>query len=129
MEAPFFGGKAGEPVPQVDPADVKAVWAIYQDVARKHPGEQVGVGTEFIKASCRPGADVSAVVFRTGMLRILVAHAQEQLAPWMNNEELSDALFRATAQTSMEWIGVGIERQGLPFDMEEFLRRTREATS
>ena len=63
------------------------------------------------------------------MLRILVAHAQEQLAPWVNNEELSDALFRAAAQTSMEWIGVGIERQGLPFDMDEFLRRARGETT
>ena len=41
MEPPFFGGEAGQPVPQVDPDDVKAVWAIYQDVAGKHPGNKL----------------------------------------------------------------------------------------
>jgi hypothetical protein len=26
-QPPLFGGEAGEPVPQVDPEDVKAAWA------------------------------------------------------------------------------------------------------
>lgn len=129
MDAPPFGGKPGEPVPKVGPDDVKAVWEVYQEVAKAHPGEQVAVGWEYIKHTCTPGADVSAVAYRTAMLRILAAHADEHLTPWIHNGELDGALFRAAAQTPMEWIGVGVERQGLPFDLEEFLRRAREATS
>jgi hypothetical protein len=32
QEPPPFGGKPGEPVPTVDPEDVKTVWQIMKDV-------------------------------------------------------------------------------------------------
>ncbi len=124
MDALLSGKQAGEPVPQVDPADIKAVWTIYADVARRHPGKQVAVGAGFITASCRPGADVSAVAYRTGMLQIMAAHPEGPVASWMENGEPDDALFRAAAQTKMEWVDE-TGREGLPFDINEFLGRAR----
>jgi hypothetical protein len=122
VNIPTFAGRAGEAVPQVEPDDIKAVWTIFQEVART-PGERVAVGADFVKASCRPGADVAAVAYRSGMLHALVKHAPE-LAPWIANGEPADALFRAAAQTRMEWIGEEL-RHGWPFDWDEFLRRVR----
>ncbi|QNI33097.1 hypothetical protein H7849_03720 [Alloacidobacterium dinghuense] len=59
------------------------------------------------------------------MIRLLNEFAQEQLAPWIKDEEVSDAVFRTMATIPMEWIG-HTEREDLPFDVEEFFRRLRE---
>jgi hypothetical protein len=123
MDAPFFRGPAGEPVPQVAPEDIKAVYGVCEDVARRHPGEQVGIGKGIFEHACKPGANVAAVVYRAGMLRILVQHGDENLTAWMNRGEPGDALFRAAAQIPMEWIGVGVDHEGLPFDVDDLLRR------
>jgi hypothetical protein len=69
------------------------------------------------------------VAYRAAMLRILAVHAHEHLTPWIHNGELDNALFRAAARTPMEWIGVGVEHENLPFDVEEFLRRARDETT
>jgi hypothetical protein len=39
-----------------------------------------------------------------------------------------DAVFRAVAKVPAEWMGVGIVRQGPPFDVNEFLRLCGEET-
>jgi hypothetical protein len=59
------------------------------------------------------------------MISVLKQFAQEQLAPWVKDGEISDAVFRTMAMTPMEWIG-HTEREGLPFDVEGFFRRLRE---
>lgn len=41
---PMFGGKPGEPVPEVDPEDLKIVWKINRDLQARHPGQQVATG-------------------------------------------------------------------------------------
>lgn len=61
------------------------------------------------------------------MLGLVTRQAQEQLAPWVNEGEMDDAIFRSIAQVPMEWIGVGIVRHGPPFDFEDFMRRVRAA--
>jgi hypothetical protein len=38
-----------------------------------------------------------------------------------------DAVLVAIAEIPMEWIGVGIHREGLPFNFEDLMRRVREA--
>jgi hypothetical protein len=48
----------------------------------------------------------------------------ESLAPWTTDEELHEAVFRVAADIPMEWLGRE-ERKGLPFDLDEFLRRVR----
>ena len=124
MEPPFFRGQSGERVPQVDPDDVKAVWKLHEDVARRHPGKQVGIGKGVLEHVCKADADVAAVVYRAGMLRLFIEHGGQSVRPCMDNGEPGDALFRAAALSRMEWLGDEF-RQSWPFDLEEFLRRAR----
>ena len=59
------------------------------------------------------------------MIWALNRSVQERLATWVKDEEVSDAVFRTMATIPMEWIG-HTEREGLPYDVEEFFRRLRE---
>jgi hypothetical protein len=121
---PILGGKPEESVPQVDPVDIKAVWQVYQDVQARNPGQQVAVGMGVLEHYCSKGANINAVAYRTGFLSLMVAHAAE-MAPWIKDGQPDEALFRAIAETPMEWIAVGVVRQGPPFSEEEFMRRLR----
>ncbi|HYK49258.1 MAG TPA: hypothetical protein VEU94_06005, partial [Terriglobales bacterium] len=67
---PLLGGAPGEPVPVVDPEDVKAVWQIFDEVRRTHPGTAVGVAG--LAKVLRPGANVPAVTFRAGMIGLVL---------------------------------------------------------
>jgi hypothetical protein len=121
----LWGGAAGEPVPPVDPEDVKSVWELSQEVVKEHPGQQVAIGLHGFKARCKPGTDISAVTYRAGMIGILQRAAPAIMEPLINDK--LDAVFLAAAEIPMEWLGVGIVRHGLPFDADDFLRRVREA--
>lgn len=125
---PSLGGNPGEPVPEVDPEDLKTLWREGRDIQARQPrqpGQQVATGFDLIKAICKPGANVDAVWYRSSMIWALNQFAQAQLAPWVKDEQVSDAVFQTMATIPMEWIGRA-EREGLPFDVEEFFRRLRE---
>jgi hypothetical protein len=127
-EFPHFRGEAGEPVPKVDPEDVKAAWEVGREIERRHPPDAGGltayaVGVGVFKAACKPGANIEAICYRGMMLGTLTRHAQEQLSPWFKEGNPEDVIFRAIAEVPMEWMGVGITRRGLPFDFEDFMRR------
>jgi hypothetical protein len=124
-EPPVFGGNPGEPVPPVDPEDLKTLFEIFQDATKHHPGGGVGVDLEVFKHACKADADIPSLTYRAMMLQLLLSHAQEQLALWTKEGQLDFAVFREAAQLPMEWIGVGVERQGLPFDIDELFRRLR----
>jgi hypothetical protein len=121
---PKFGGEPGTPVPAVDPEDLKAIWRVYRDTELRHPGQRVAISMDSIARECKISADVQAVVYRIMMLQLIRHVAQEQLAPWTKGEELDEAVFIAASQIPMEWIGRE-ERVGLPFDLDELLRRLR----
>jgi hypothetical protein len=58
----------------------------------------------------------------------MVQHvAPEILEPSTKEEQLDDVGFHAIAEVPMEWMGVGIVRDGWAFDFEDFVRRVREA--
>ena len=125
-------GAPGAPVPEVDAEDVKAVWELGRDIEKRHPvkaGElrAYAIGIEVFKAACKPGANIPAVLYRGTMLGMLIRRAQEQLARWLKEGNPDDAIFRAIAQVPMEWMGMGVVRNGLPFDIEDFIRRVGEA--
>ena len=124
---PPFGGNPGEPVPEVDADDLKAFWQRTRDLQAKHPGQHVSIGFEE-KAICKPGANAQAIWYRSSMIWVLNQFAREQFAPWMRDEEVSDVVLRTIATIPMEWIG-HTEREGLPFDVEEFFRRLREGSA
>jgi len=63
---PHCGGEAGEPVPKVDPEDVKAVWQVGREIERRHPPNTGGltayaVGVRVFQAACKPGANIGPV--------------------------------------------------------------------
>ncbi len=119
---PIFAGKPGEPVPEVDPEDVKTVWQIGIDVQANHPGKNFAVGVDFMKHACKPGADIEAICYRAGLAWLITQIAPQQLERFMQNGQPNDAVLRAAAKVPAEWIGVGVLREGAPFDVNEFVR-------
>jgi len=117
QQPPQFGGKPGEPVPAVDPADIKTVRQIQTEVQARNPDKQVAIGIEILKHACTPGADISAIAFRAMFPWMINQMAPQQLAPFTD-----DAICRAAATVPAEWVGVGVSLPGPPFDVNEFLR-------
>jgi hypothetical protein len=121
----LFGyGRAGEPVPIVDPEDVKAVWELGQESVKGHPQGDVAISVEIFRHACKPGANVPAVTYRMQQIGILQLIRPDMVDPLLQDKP--EAVFRAAAEISMEWIGAGV-RHGLPFDPDDFVRRVREA--
>jgi len=121
----LFGfGRAGEPVPQVDPSDMKALWALGEDSRKRHPEGGVAIGVNLMQAYCKPGANVTAISYRANMIGILQHLAPEVMDPLMQGK--LDAVLAAASEIPMEWIGEGV-REGWPFDADDFIRRVREA--
>ena len=125
---PRFGGKPEEPVPEVDPEDLKTVWKINRDVQTRHPGQQVATGRGVFEHVCKPGADIQAVGYRAAVLAMLIHIAEnpenpiKQLGPWLKKDQLEDVVFAAAAKIPMQWMGVGIVRDGPPLDVNEFVQ-------
>jgi len=117
-------GTPGTPVPTVDPEDLKANWQLYGDIGIQHPGQSVGIDRTVVVGRCKLGTDLNAVAYRTLMLQLLHSIAPGSLAPWTKHGELDAVVFRVAADIPMDWIGTEHHR-GLPFDIEELLRRLR----
>jgi hypothetical protein len=118
-------GHPGEPVPTVDVADFKSVWAIYQDIESRHPRGTVGVDSSVIEHACSPGADIRAVTYRCGMLQILEMLRGELLATWKQSGQFQEAVFTVAVRIPMNWIGEGVSH-GLPFDVDTFFEEVRK---
>ena len=87
----------GDPVAEVDPVDLKTFWHEIRNLPATHPGQHVSIGFE-AKIISKPGANPHAIWYRSMMIRVLNQFfAHEQLAPWIKDEEVSDAVFRAMA--------------------------------
>jgi hypothetical protein len=111
------------PIPIVDPADLKSVWAMQEDVTATHPGQQIGIASSLYERACTTGANVQAVFFRVSMLRVLkmMTESDGLILPWLHDGKPEDALFKVLAAMPMNGLPPG-GRQGLPFDVEEFRR-------
>jgi hypothetical protein len=81
-----------------------------------------------MKQVCKPGADIEAVSYRASFTWLISRIAPEHLARFTREGQPDDAVFRAAAKVPAEWMGVGIVRQGPPFDLDEFLRLCGEET-
>lgn len=118
---PAFGGIPGEPVPEVDPEDLKILWRTQQEAEARHPGRQVALGRDLAQRICKTGADIQAVGYRLSLLWLLSQIAPTQFAALLKDGQPIDAAFRAAAKVSAEWMGEGITTRA-PFDVDEFLR-------
>ena len=102
-DPPRFCGPPGDSVPVVDSSDLKAAWGVYHDLKESHPEGRVGVSTSVIEHACRPGADIRAVTYRSGMLGLLLIVPGELLGPWQQGETLSEIVFKVAAR--IRWSG------------------------
>ena len=128
QEPPPFGGKPGELVPEVDPDDVKTVWQIGMDAQANHASKNVAVGIDLIKHACRPEANIEAVTYRASSLWLMSQIVPEQFAKFTRDGQPDVVAFHAAAKVPLEWMGVGVVREGPPFDVNEFLRLCGEGT-
>ena len=86
----LFGlGRAGEPVPQVDPEDVKVVWEVGQESVKENPQGNVAIGVEIFRRACKPGANVPAVTYRTGQIGILRLIQPDVMDPLIQEDRKS----------------------------------------
>jgi hypothetical protein len=109
-------GKAGEPVPAVDVADMKVMWAYLQELNASHPGG-VAVEVGIWQRICSPGADIRAVSYRIQMLSLLEMMLR---AAWPGGELSANAL-KVAARIDLRWMAPGEVQNGLPFSVEGFL--------
>jgi hypothetical protein len=116
------------PVPAVDPADLRSVWVMQNDFQALGPGEQLAIGADSFERACSPGADVRAVFIRASMLRKLklMSESGGLISPWLHHGEPDDAVFKVVAAFPMIRMEPGVRRGGLPFDVEELIRKVRK---
>lgn len=119
----LFGIPEG-PIPPVDPADLRSVWEMSRQFQARTSGQQIGIGAEFYKHACSPGANVGAVWFRTAMLGML--EMLGMLAPWIHDGVVADTVFKVAATFPMNGMRIGVPRQGFPFDAQGFLAQVHE---
>jgi hypothetical protein len=117
-------GTSGEPVPTVDADDMKALWDLGVEMKKKYPEGRVAFGVSILEQHCKSGADIPAISYRAHWIGMLQHLAPEIMEPLIKDK--LDAVLLAIAGIPMEWTGVGIPRDGLPFNFEDFMRRVRE---
>lgn len=128
LKPPLFGGQPGTAVPEVDAADVAAVWKVMEDVRKRHPSGGVSIGIGILKQVCKDGADVKAIAFRSMMVSALRFCAQDQWESLTKSGDLPEQAFLATARVPMQWISFGERIDSLPFDPELFFKIARGET-
>jgi hypothetical protein len=114
--------REGEPIPPVDPEDLKRMWRL------RPPSSW-----EDQRAACGPGADIAAIWRRRSMIWMLADFDSGQLlAPWQHGEKLDDAVFRIAATFPLRehkhrgYKIAGDEHFG--FDPNAFVQRLIEET-
>jgi hypothetical protein len=123
--------RSKDDIAAVDPADLKAVWALMRDVKA---GQSVGIDSRAYENACSPGADVDAVWYRASMLGLLQMLPQispqmfpeSRLTPWTHDGEFDDAVIQVAATFPMKNMEVGVVHNEPPFDVEEFLKQVGE---
>jgi hypothetical protein len=120
----LFGyGRAGEPVPQVDPSDLKALWTLYEESRKRNPKGGVMIGRSLMQDLCKPGADVTAISYRATKLELFRHILPDTIEPLIQDK--LDAVLKAASEIPMVWIGATVYH-GWTFDPEDFVRRVRE---
>jgi hypothetical protein len=110
-------GKAGDPVPVVDPADMKAMREFEQGLKKRHPDEPFGVGMGLLQQVCSPGADVRAVSYRLNLLAML----EMMLEATYPGGHVSDHALNIAAEMELTWMPVGVPQKSMGFNVEAFL--------
>lgn len=121
FDLPFLSWFASDnPVPAVDPADLKSMWMVQRNAPPSVPGQLTATSVGVFENACSPGADTQAVWYRNSMLQLL-AGPLGMLSSCLHDGIPDDAVFQVAAVFPMERAHVGAVRQGLPFDVQGFL--------
>lgn len=116
----------GEPVPAVNAADLKSVWALCQDLESPLHRGIVAVDS-IIEHACSPGADIHPVIYRCRMPQILETFRGDLLSQWKQTGQFQDGVFRVAAGIPMYLMGEGLF-QSMPldaFDVDAFFEEVR----
>jgi hypothetical protein len=109
-------------IPTVDPADLKGVWQMQDELLARH-GSGFAVALDLYKRACRPGAHVWSVWYRCSQFETLrnFYELTGTNLPWLHDGKPDEAVFKALAVVPMTKMPPG-GREGLPFDVEELIR-------
>jgi len=117
-------------VPAVDPADMKAICQMGREslAAAQAAGSTGGhaIGMSAYQSVCSPGANVTAAWYRVTMLGL--CERMGLLEKHKLDGEVNDAVFRVAASFPMKQMQTGVTYDGLPFDVEEFVKQVKAAT-
>jgi hypothetical protein len=124
------------PIPPVDPADLKSVWAMQEKLKKdfeehtpnRTPNQTFAVSINSFKQVCSPAANAGAVWYRLSMLEMLrhISEATGASLPWPREGKPGDAVFKALATVPMTGLPPGVVRKVPPFDPEELIRLIME---
>jgi hypothetical protein len=123
---PWIGSGDGDEVAGVTPEDLKKVVEMGLHFQERHAVESGGIDKRMFQ-NAAPNADTMAVWFRASILQVLQRIPESPLAPWTHDGKLDPAVFEVAATIPMMKMKVGVVRDGLPFDLPEFLRLVGEA--
>ena len=116
----WAGSGDGDTVPAVSPEDLKKLFQLFRDVQSRGVG---AIDMRMYERACSSGADVQSVWFRAAILEGLKQMHPELIARWTRNGEFDDAVFQVAATFPMQKMKTGVVREGLPFDVDEFVRQ------
>jgi hypothetical protein len=124
------------PIPPVDPADLKNIWAMQEELKRdfekrapnRAPNQDLSVSINYYKRVCSPGANVGALWYRLSILEVLrhVSEATGTSLPWPREGKPGDAVFKALAIVPMTGLAPGVVRKVPPFDPDELIRLIKQ---
>ena len=118
----LWAGSQEGAVANVSPDDLRNVWKLSRDTQARNPGPHV-MSNSMYESVCSPGADAIAVWYRASMLWAIMQAQPDLLAPWTRDGEFDDAVFQVAATFPMEKMRTGVVREGLPFDVDEFVKQ------
>lgn len=110
-------GTPGEPVPQAAVEDLRKVWAYYQEVKARHPGQLVAVRGNVFAGALTPEANLHAIGYRYAVLSILERITQRR---W-SGAHVGEGSLRAAARMELTWVEVGAVHSAAPI-VVSFLR-------
>ncbi len=94
--AGFSAFMAVEPIPAVDPQDLRGVFELSHKLrAQFVQNSETSIDVALLAKACAPGANVIAVSLRTALLDAMAS--QGLLAPWHRSAGLDQAVFNAAA--------------------------------
>jgi hypothetical protein len=124
------------PIPPVDPADLKSVWAMHEKfnkefeerMPKRPPNQVCAVSPDYYRQVCSPGANVGVVWYRLSILEMLrhISEITGTSLPWPREGKPGDAVFKALATVPMTGVAPGVVRKVPPFDPDELIRLIKQ---